>query len=201
MKSSGLWCSSVAASIIQTNTSKIPHFGLPRRLRPPPLGVWYFLKSIGIDVTCRACQRAFVVCRRCWRGQTYCSESCQKTGYGLRRREASQRYQDSGTGKRNHARRQQLYRRRSLSPIEPAINKVTHEGTRPDAVPVVIATKAVADKAEASKLLLLTGPMLRHARQPMCAFCAASVDFLPRVTGRRSIRNIEARKRRRHDIS
>ena len=188
-------------SINQTTTLKIPQLGLPRRLRPPPPGVWYFLKSVGIEVTCRACKRAFVVCRRCWRGQAYCSGPCQKLGYRQQRREATKRYQESNIGRRKHASRQRRYRQNHHRSPEPADNKVTHEGTRPEAPALVMAAKRVAEKSEPLKLLLLTGPLLRHAHQRKCAFCATPVDFFPRVPGRRSIRNIELGKRRRHDIS
>jgi len=58
------------------------------------------------------CRRQFFLCRRCDRGQRYCSPAC--TTHARRRtlNEAGRRYQRSRPGRFHHAARQARYRRR-----------------------------------------------------------------------------------------
>ena len=61
---------------------------------------------------CARCQRLVVICRRCDRGQRYCSADCAQ---GQRRRsvrDAGRRYQRSPLGARNNAARQKRWRLR-----------------------------------------------------------------------------------------
>ncbi len=48
---------------------------------------------------CKCCGRIFFICRRCYRGQVYCSKKCRKAGYRERHRERQQKYQNSKNGK------------------------------------------------------------------------------------------------------
>jgi hypothetical protein len=55
-----------------------------------------------IEVCCHWCGRRFYVCRRCWRGQAYCSEECRELGKRRVHREAQRRYRQTPKGKRAH---------------------------------------------------------------------------------------------------
>ena len=70
---------------------------------------------------CARCHSQVVICRRCDRGQRYCSVTCSKRARRDSVRRASRRYQKSDLGARNHARRQQRYRVRRA--------RVTHQGS------------------------------------------------------------------------
>lgn len=63
-----------------------------------------------VEVCCRWCKASFCVCRRCWRGQAYCSEECRRLGRGRVHREAQRRYRQTLKGKKAH--RQAENRRR-----------------------------------------------------------------------------------------
>jgi len=63
-----------------------------------------------VEVCCHWCKARFYVCRRCWRGQAYCSEECRRLGRGRVHREAQQHYRQTPKGKKAH--RQAENRRR-----------------------------------------------------------------------------------------
>jgi hypothetical protein len=74
--------------------------------------------------TCRfdSCQKIFCVCRRCDRGQRYCSLACRDTARKLRHRSAVAHYQRTPNGRRRHADHQRALRERRRARAE---NKVT----------------------------------------------------------------------------
>ena len=55
-----------------------------------------------ISVFCRWCNAGFCVCRRCWRGQAYCSNECRKAAKRKSHREAQRRYRQTEKGKKAH---------------------------------------------------------------------------------------------------
>jgi hypothetical protein len=63
---------------------------------------------------CRAaaCGLMFFVCRRCYRGQTYCSDPCRHTTRRQQRRKANRRYQQDAEVRLDHRDRQREYRKR-----------------------------------------------------------------------------------------
>ena len=69
---------------------------------------------------CARCRAMVVICRRCDRGNVYCSRACSQQGRKEKQAEAGKRYQKSRQGARNHARRQHGYRERQRQ-------KVTHQ--------------------------------------------------------------------------
>ena len=71
---------------------------------------------------CRQCDTPALICRRCDRGQAYCSEDCSALARVAQRRAAEQRYRLSGKGRRNNAARQRRHRERQRS-------GVTHQGS------------------------------------------------------------------------
>ena len=54
----------------------------------------------------------FYLCRRCDRGQRYCSPRCREKALRLQRREANRRHQQSPEGRADHRDRQREYRKR-----------------------------------------------------------------------------------------
>lgn len=71
---------------------------------------------------CRHCQAQSFICRRCDRGQAYCSRPCQREARRVQLRAAERRYRASGKGRRNNAARQCRHRERLLA-------AVTHQGS------------------------------------------------------------------------
>ena len=63
-----------------------------------------------VEVYCRWCGMGFLICRRCRRGQAYCSEECRRLGRSRVHREAQRRYRQTSKGKKAH--RQAENRRR-----------------------------------------------------------------------------------------
>lgn len=51
---------------------------------------------------CRRCQASFLLCRRCYRGQRFCSEKCRAATDRENRRRARQKYRESAEGKQQH---------------------------------------------------------------------------------------------------
>jgi len=71
------------------------------------------------------CRQVFFLCRRCDRGDRYCSRACAGQARHATLRAASRRYQQSRRGRGYHAARQARYRR-CRGPRE----KVTHQTSR-----------------------------------------------------------------------
>ncbi len=67
-----------------------------------------------IFIPCRWCGLSFYICRRCWRGQAYCSDECRMAGYKKRHREAQRKYRQTQKGKKVH-REAENRRRHGLS--------------------------------------------------------------------------------------
>lgn len=61
---------------------------------------------------CAGCRVQVLICRRCDRGNIYCSAECRNKCRTKYRREAQARYQRTKKGARNHAKRQCRYRAR-----------------------------------------------------------------------------------------
>lgn len=67
---------------------------------------------VGLVLICKCCEKYFVVCKSCYRGHRYCSDSCKTTGYEVRRQNARQKFENSFEAKLDHADRQARYRQR-----------------------------------------------------------------------------------------
>ncbi len=52
---------------------------------------------------CKCCGRNFFVCRKCYKGQVYCSKKCRRAGYLERHRERQKKYQNSEKGKKTRS--------------------------------------------------------------------------------------------------
>jgi len=55
-----------------------------------------------IKIECRWCHLFFCICRRCFRGQAYCSDECRIAGKRRAHRESQRRYRQSPKGKKAH---------------------------------------------------------------------------------------------------
>jgi hypothetical protein len=55
-----------------------------------------------IQICCRQCGLYFSVCRKCYRGQAYCSDSCRNKGYRRLHKDAQKRYREKKMGKQKH---------------------------------------------------------------------------------------------------
>ena len=164
-------------------------FGAEPRL--PELDAWMAQGMPGL--VCRRCGTSFFICRSCWHGQAYCSESCRVVELTTSTREAGRRYQSGDEGRERHLQRQRRYReRQSCATVSMA--PVTHQGTHLDPAPVDPATdlELLAENMAAK----LSVRLVTQAQRPCCALYGRSIDIIPGSPELRSIRRLETRKRR-----
>jgi len=147
---------------------------------------------------CAGCRAQVFVCRRCDRGQIYCTGACAQVARQQAQRMAGQRYQESYPGRLNHAARTSRYRARQKI--------VTHQGSPPqpqdDVVPldaVRLTATATASKSAAVRdvVMRLQGSHPGFCRCHWCGECCSPLirnDFLRRRQRSQS----HDRKRRKH---
>lgn len=84
-------------------------------------------ESLLFQLRCQAsgCLQIFFLCRRCFRGQRYCSPPCRAMARKLQHRRASAHYQQSPEGRLGHCDCQRNYRQRLRSRAAPAAAPVT----------------------------------------------------------------------------
>ena len=75
---------------------------------------------------CARCQAQVLVCSQCDRGHRYCANGCAYITRRSRQREASNRYQQSRTGRHKHAARMHQWRKRRAA----SAKIVTHHGSQ-----------------------------------------------------------------------
>ena len=80
------------------------------------------------------CQALFWICRRCDRGQRYCSSACQVQARRQQCRRANRRHQRSPEGRQDHRDRQQEYRRRRR--LARVTDQASASATTPSNMPV-----------------------------------------------------------------
>ena len=107
---------------------------------------------------CARCRAQVLICRRCDRGNIYCSSSCSATARQTALRTAGQRYQASRTGRFKHAERTRRYRERHTN--------VTHQGSMPPAPDALL----VANSVSAQKPDIADRSPPTH-RMSHCHFC------------------------------
>lgn len=141
---------------------------------------------VGRMFLCARCRESVVVCRRCDRGQRYCSPACSTAARQRFQREAGARYQRSDAGRAKHAERSRQWRQRQqrVEPISGEPAPVTHQGS-PE-------TRSGLSSALPEAV---AGSVLREHRRftPICPKCASALGprvrqgFLaPRSRGRRA---------------
>jgi hypothetical protein len=78
-------------------------------------------------VTCRWCSSEFFLCRRCWRGQSYCSMSCRMQAKAAAHRRAQRIYRQTARGKQMH---REAEKRRRMGMSKKSKQSVADAGTR-----------------------------------------------------------------------
>ena len=64
----------------------------------------------GIEITCPTCQKKWIICKKCYRGNKYCTSHCQVVGNKEKRKLAQIKYARSRKGQLNQSKRQRKYR-------------------------------------------------------------------------------------------
>ena len=124
--------------------------------------------------SCRRCAQQVRICRRCDRGQQYCTGECGR----LRRREslrrAAQRYQRSYHGACRHAARQRAWRERRAQ-------KVTHQGSLSTVTaPIVASTATTTQETYADSACAIPLPH-RDRATPRCCVCGRRLARFARL--------------------
>jgi len=116
---------------------------------------------------CQQCGRQLRICRRCDRGQRYCSSTCQLQGRRRSLAQANARYQNSPRGARHHAARQARWRARQNE-------KVTHHR---------LALRTIAEKVHSVEFSeWFDDDITDKARPPArCDFCLRPLGRFTRL--------------------
>ncbi len=88
---------------------------LQRASRPPLTSSWTTLLRVDevlMMLGCRRCGAPFFVCRRDYRGQAYCGDTCRAAARVISARAARRRHERSDAGRLDHRDRQRAYRMR-----------------------------------------------------------------------------------------
>jgi len=110
---------------------------------------------------CACCRIAVIICSHCDRGNRYCSADCAARVRTRCVRAAGELYQTSLRGRHAHAARQRRYRSNQT-------NIVTHQGSPPVAVPVLLPPDAT--------------PLQFDALEPgQCHFCRRTCALFVRI--------------------
>jgi hypothetical protein len=124
--------------------------------------------------SCRRCAQQVRICRRCDRGQQYCTGECAQ----IRRREslrrAGARYQMSYRGACRHAARQRAWRGRRAQ-------KVTHQGSLSTASALIVAPTSTTIEATYAQSACATPLLQRHRPPPRCCFCGRRLARFARL--------------------
>ena len=73
---------------------------------------------LSLQRRCRWCDVVFCICRRCFRGQAYCCDTCRLYGRRKNHRKAQRKYRQTEKGKKNHCEAENR-RRHGLSQKKP----------------------------------------------------------------------------------
>lgn len=126
-----------------------------------------------IQIHCRRCGLIFCICRRCWRGQAYCSDECRITSRRQAHREAQRRYRQTERGR--HIRRKAEQRRRKRI----CKKNVDDRGSTPQTP----GYKIVSSWIKSSVRDFLVCVKLKIGEKGSCHFCGTSgliVEKFPR---------------------
>ena len=109
-----------------------------------------------LSIQCRWCEFYFCICRRCFRGQVYCSDECRRAGQLIIKRKAQRKYRQTEKGKKNH-REDENRRRHGLS--------IKNQKNMDDAPSTVLPTWCIA------LLLWVQNRFFAYKAVPQCRFC------------------------------
>ena len=116
----------------------------------------FFMYQFGIELGCPSCGRYFVICRKCYRGDIYCSDECRIKIQDQKRKEASRKYAQSTKGRKSHKARQRRYRLQFR-------------------VKGLIQKKIETHKTSNKRRCRIKIP---HAKEQVCAICQTLVEYL-----------------------
>ena len=94
-----------------------------------------------IEVRCHFCAARFLVCRRCFRGQAYCSDECRRQGRLRIHREAQRRYRQTKKGKKAHRLSENRHRHGLQQHHERKMDDVTSRASACRVIEISIAAK------------------------------------------------------------
>ena len=146
------------------------------------------------------CRSVFYICKRCFRGHSYCSDFCRDKAQLRQHREANRRYQQSPEGRADHRDREHSYRERRKQ------RRVTDHSS----LPITCPPLSSCGPAEANSVELPQHPDNAGAASPppgvpriqpefclRCRICGRQsrfIDQFPRTPRRRRV-SIPRRKR------
>jgi hypothetical protein len=119
-----------------------------------------FVVCAGVD-----CRQVFFLCRRCDRGDRYCSRPCAHRARHAARQAASRRYQHSRRGRLHHAARQARYRGRRQKVTHPTSHGPAASGIVTPPSPLGPTPREGEEAADADPIAFVpSGLALRCAR-------------------------------------
>ncbi len=110
---------------------------------------------------CIRCRAQVVICRRCDRGQRYCTNGCSQEARDASRKRASKKYQTTRAGRFNNAARQRRFRTRQKQ-------KVTHHRSIQIPLHDVLLSKPSSPQCDEKKLDIKTFMA--------CHYCGVAAD-------------------------
>ena len=144
---------------------------------------------------CDRCKALTRICRRCDRGNRYCSSECAQLQRREVVREARRRYQASAKGRVLHAARQRALRRRQAEPLMPTRTAAVKVASVPLAAkgpPAVRAARLISS----SLIARVPGEPTSHpASVSHCSVCTAPCSPFARYQSLTMIRHGKARRR------
>ncbi len=102
-----------------------------------------------VQSCCRQCGIYFSICRKCHRGQAYCSDSCRTKGYQRLHREAQKRYREKEKGRQK---RRDAERRRRWRLWEKKQTKDNNSNNRKETAKAMKLNTPLLDKKEELKI-------------------------------------------------
>jgi hypothetical protein len=128
---------------------------------------------------CHRCHSQVIICRRCDRGQRYCTKGCSQLARKVTCKRAMKKYQSSRQGKLNNAARQCRFRRRLKQ-------KVTHHCSIQVPLHGVLINKA-RGSVKANQIVQISSILRCHHCNEICGPFLRH-DFLQRTQFKRPFR-------------
>jgi len=95
---------------------------------------------IGIEIICANCFVQFFCCRRCWRGNKYCSSVCRVEARKIKHREYEKKYAATSAGQESRRKRQRTFRAKNKNNLN-----VTDHSMKDDLVHATYTKKLNTD--------------------------------------------------------
>lgn len=127
-----------------------------------------------VRIQCQQCRDYFDICRRCWKGQGHCAETCQKIRYDQQHREAQKQYRKTDNGKKKHREAEQQ-RRLGLQRPKNKKNGASKKTKQPLPAKQHNTAPATANKARKTKTSKLKKNNLPNGKttRGYCHLCGA----------------------------